>query len=142
MSRFETASIRPPTPYPYTIKPKRTGGLTRNLSFIGARAKGDRLSWPTPADSINTWLKKFTQANGLPPISAHSFRHMSATYLIASGTDIRTVSGKLGHSQTSTTMNIYAHLLKSAEAETASTMENILQQATDKAKQAQKKQAK
>ncbi len=97
---------------------------------------------PAHPDSMDAWLKKFTQENDLPPISAHSFRHMSATYLIAGGTDIRTVSGKLGHSQTSTTMNIYAHLLKSAEAETASTMENILQQATDKAKQAQKKQAK
>jgi site-specific recombinase XerC len=63
---------------------------------------------------------------------------MSATFLIANGTDIRTVSGKLGHAQASTTMNIYAHLLKSAEQETANTMETFLQQTTDNAKQTKK----
>lgn len=97
---------------------------------------------PAHPHSFNTWLKRFIETKKLPHISPHSFRHMSASYLIASGTDVRTVSGKLGHSQTSTTMNIYAHLLKSAEQETANTMETFLQQTTEKAKQAQKKQAK
>jgi integrase len=84
--------------------------------------------------SYNKWLSHFTESNNLPHLSPHTLRHMSATYLIASGTDIRTVSGKLGHAQTSTTMNVYSHLLKSAEQETASTMENFLAQATEKAK--------
>lgn len=66
---------------------------------------------------------------------------MAATYLIASGTDIRTVSGKLGHAQTSTTMNIYSHLVQSAEQATADKMETFLKETTDKAKKAQKKQA-
>jgi hypothetical protein len=39
-------------------------------------------------------------------------------------------------------MNIYAHLLKSAEQETADKMESFLRTATDKAKETQKKQAK
>ena len=65
---------------------------------------------------------------------------MAATYLIAAGTDIRTVSGKLGHAQTSATMNIYSHLLKTAEQATADTMETFLQQTTEQAKK--NKQAK
>lgn len=90
---------------------------------------------------FNAWLKRFIKEKNLPPITPHGFRHMSATYLIAAGTDIRTVSGKLGHAQTSTTMNIYAHLLKSAEQETAATLETFLQTATEKLKQTQNKQA-
>ena len=53
---------------------------------------------------------------------------MAATYLIVSKVDIRTVSGKLGHSQPSTTMNTYAHLVESAKKATANTMETFLQQ--------------
>lgn len=85
---------------------------------------------PAHPDSFYTWLRKFVDKAKLPPVSPHSFRHMAATYLITNGTDVRTVSGKLGHSQTSTTMNIYAHLVKSAEKETANTMQNILEKVT------------
>jgi integrase len=97
---------------------------------------------PAHPHSFNTWLKRFIARNNLPHLSPHLLRHMNATYLIAGGTDVRTVSGKLGHAQTSTTMNIYSHLLQSAEQETANTMETFLQQTTDKAKETQTRQAK
>lgn len=90
-------------------------------------------------NSFYTWLRRFVIKHELAPISPHAFRHMAATYLITAGTDIRTVSGKLGHAQTSTTMNIYSHLLKTAEQGTADTMNDFLEQTTQKAKQ--KKQA-
>jgi len=51
----------------------------------------------------------------LPVISIHKLRHTSATLLIGQNTDIRTVSARLGHAQTSTTMNIYVHGLKSVD---------------------------
>ena len=79
--------------------------------------------------SFRTYLARFTNKNDLPPISPHNFRHMAATYLINKGTDIRTVSGKLGHSKSSTTMNIYSHLLIKAETATATTMTGILAEA-------------
>lgn len=72
------------------------------------------------------WLSSFLKDNGFKHITPHSFRHMAATYLITSGTDLRTVSGKLGHSNMSTTMTEYAHLLNSAEKETANTIETII----------------
>ncbi|WP_186451145.1 site-specific integrase [Sporomusa sp. KB1] len=64
-------------------------------------------------DTLNNWLSKFTEANNLPHISPHSFRHMAASFLIKSGVDVRTVSGKLGHARTSTTTDIYAHVIQS-----------------------------
>ena len=70
-------------------------------------------------DSMNNWLVKFTKKIGLPHISPHAFRHMAATFLLRSGVDVRTVSGKLGHARTSATTNIYAHVLELAEQETA-----------------------
>lgn len=48
------------------------------------------------------------------------------TLMIAEGTDIRTVSGRLGHAQTSTTLNIYIHTLKSRDAVAADNLDNTL----------------
>lgn len=86
---------------------------------------------PAHPHSFNTWIRKFCTENKFPNISPHMFRHMSATYLITSGTDIRTVSGKLGHSRTSVTLDIYSHLVGNAEQETANTMEAFLSTATE-----------
>lgn len=62
----------------------------------------------------------------LPVISFHKLRHTSATLLIGQNTDIRTVSARLGHAQTSTTMNIYVHGLNSLDVKAANVLENLL----------------
>lgn len=61
-------------------------------------------------------LQKILKRTGLPKVSLHSLRHTNATLLIGSGLDVRSVSGRLGHSQTSTTLNIYSEYLQSANA--------------------------
>ena len=49
-------------------------------------------------------------ANDLPTdLNVHSLRHTAASLFIASGTDVSTVAGLLGHSQPSTTLDIYTH---------------------------------
>lgn len=42
-------------------------------------------------------------------VRLHDFRHALATRMLAAGDDIRTVSGRLGHADPSTTLRIYAH---------------------------------
>ena len=64
--------------------------------------------------------------NYLPVISFHKLRHTSATLLVGQNTDIRTVSARLGHAQTSTTMNIYVHGLNSLDVKAASSLEDLL----------------
>lgn len=71
-------------------------------------------------------IKKILQRAGLPPVSLHSLRHTNATLLITSGINVRTVSARLGHSQTSTTMNIYAEAIQSAEAAAAESLDERL----------------
>ena len=56
-------------------------------------------------------------ANVTPWYGIHQFRHLNASLLIANHTDVRTVSAALGHSQTSTTLNIYSHAFETAQAE-------------------------
>ncbi|MDR1002078.1 MAG: site-specific integrase [Oscillospiraceae bacterium] len=68
-------------------------------------------------------LQKILKRNGLRSVSLHSLRHSNATLLINQGVNIKTVSGRLGHSQTSTTLNIYAHQIKSADAAASDAIE-------------------
>ncbi len=75
---------------------------------------------------ITTWFKNFIKRHNLPDIHLHTLRHVSATLLIAGGADIATVSKRLGHSNKSTTLNIYTHAIQSADAAAAEMLENML----------------
>lgn len=81
---------------------------------------------PIHPDTVTSWFSGFVKKNNLPPETVHSLRHTNATLLIAAGTNLRTVSARLGHSQTSTTANIYAHAIQSADAAAAETLNDIL----------------
>ena len=90
----------------------------------------DRLftQWNGLPMSLSTpykWLQDFTKKNNLPKINIHSLRHTNATLLIKRGVNVRTVAGRLGHSVTSTTLNIYTHELQSADAAAADSLSEI-----------------
>lgn len=61
--------------------------------------------------STFTWrFKLILKKNGLPKkLNVHSLRQSNASLLIANGADVATVAGLLGHSQPSTTLDIYTH---------------------------------
>ena len=60
-------------------------------------------------------LIKHYEAAELHPIVMYGFRHSHATNLIKSGVPIKVVSKRLGHSNASTTMNVYWHLFSDDE---------------------------
>ena len=74
---------------------------------------------PIHPDTISGWFPKFLERCDLPKVTLHSLRHSNATIMIAEGVDIRTVSNRLGHAHTSTTLNIYTHALKTRDQDAA-----------------------
>lgn len=62
------------------------------------------------------WLQKFCKEKRLPFYGVHQFRHLNASLLIFNGEDVRAVSAALGHSQTSITLDTYAHTFETAQA--------------------------
>lgn len=78
------------------------------------------------SSSMYNWLVRFCEKTGMRRVSLHSFRHLNATLLISNGVDVKTVSALLGHAQTSTTLNIYSHALKTAQAKATQTVANAI----------------
>lgn len=61
-------------------------------------------------DTLTTRLRSLMRSAGVKGIQpTHGYRHTMATVLIGAGTDIKTISSRLGHSMVSTTANIYVH---------------------------------
>ncbi|MHB1534748.1 MAG: tyrosine-type recombinase/integrase [Acidimicrobiales bacterium] len=56
----------------------------------------------------------------------HDLRHMSASLLIEAGTDVRTVAGRLGHADASTTLRIYAHAFEARDRQAAEVLGALL----------------
>lgn len=78
-------------------------------------------------DSLTAYLRKFSAKHPeLPHINPHAFRHTVASVLINSGQDIVTVSRRLGHSRTSTTLDVYSHLIAEADADASEVIADAL----------------
>ena len=113
------------------LKEYRSWQLQQRFMVGDIWEDNDRLftSWngrPIYPDTITDWFAKFMKKSGLPYVTLHSLRHTNATLMIAEGTDVCTVSKRLGHANTATTLNIYAHALKSKDQAAADTIENVL----------------
>lgn len=81
---------------------------------------------PMDPDIISSWFPKFLEAHDLPDVNFHSLRHSNASILITAHVPITTVSGRLGHAQTSTTLNYYASAIQSADAAAADALEGVI----------------
>ena len=64
---------------------------------------------PTEPRTYRSYFNKLQQQLGLPKMRFHGLRHSFATRCIESKCDYKTVSVLLGHSNISTTLNLYVH---------------------------------
>lgn len=81
---------------------------------------------PMHPDSVTDWTDKFVIKHNLPHFSPHALRHTNITLQIAAGVPLRTVSARSGHAQLSTTGNIYAHAIKTADEKAAKAISDTL----------------
>jgi integrase len=58
--------------------------------------------------------------------SLKELRHYSATQLLAAGTDLNTVAGRLGHAAGSTTLKFYAQFTRPADQQAAAVIQSQL----------------
>ena len=61
-------------------------------------------------DSVLHMLQRVLKRAGLPRIRFHDLRHTFATHALTSGVDAKTLSGILGHTNASFTLDTYTHV--------------------------------
>ncbi|MDA3795738.1 site-specific integrase [Lactobacillus delbrueckii] len=94
---------------------------SRRIIYLG-KPKND-LVFPSEHGSylvnsvIQYWNEKIAEKQGLRKISLHGFRHTHASLCFEAGLTMQDVKERLGHSNISTTMDIYTHVTKSRKEE-------------------------
>ena len=90
------------------------------VEILKARKKKSYSEWifhnptvpelPLSPETAYRRMKTLLRYAELPPIRFHDLRHTFATHALTSGVDAKTLSGILGHTKTSFTLDTYTHV--------------------------------
>ena len=69
---------------------------------------------PLGGQALSSRLVRLEAEKGLPNVTLHGLRHTYASLLHSQGVDMAHISAELGHSNLTTTANIYTHIFQSA----------------------------
>ena len=94
-----------------------------NDNLIFANSKGTYTVLSKPQRWDNAICKKY----GLRHIKVHGFRHTHASLLFDAGVSMKDVKERLGHSDITTTMNIYTHVTENKAKETANSFAKFME---------------
>lgn len=90
-------------------------GTRREVDYVFGDDDGGVISPARIGDAFRRALARV----GVPPISLHGLRHTHATVLMASGTNPKVVSDRLGHSKVAVTLDVYTHVSPAMQAAAA-----------------------
>ncbi len=106
------------------------GDYWEGEDWLFIQDNGKLMNYSTPYHVFQETLKRYNAdkplEDQLPLIPFHGLRHTSATLLIASHQDIKTIQARMGHAEASTTLNIYAHALQESDKKAADALESLL----------------
>jgi integrase len=86
-------------------------------------------SLPWRPDSTTRAFRTLCKKAGVKGVRLHDLRHYVATRLLSAGIDVRTVAGRLGHRNPSTTLNVYSHFVPESDHQAADALGQIFDDA-------------
>ncbi len=99
--------------------------IAPNAFIFSDRADGGACWRPGKVTLAFMRLCKGLQIEG---VRLHDLRHFAATRMLAAGVPVKTVSGRLGHANAATTLNVYAHFVEASDAIAAQVLGDLLEQ--------------
>lgn len=100
------------------------GAKVSQDAFVFSREPSGSIAW-TPT-SMTKHFVALRNSLGYDNMRLHDLRHFAATRLIAEGVPVRTVSGRLGHANPSTTLSVYSHFVEASDQDAAGIMGRIM----------------
>lgn len=97
--------------------------LPSDAFVFPANVEGTR---PRSPDDVTKDFVRLRTRLGFGAVRLHDLRHFAATRMLAAGVPVRTVSGRLGHANASTTLGVYAHFLEASDREAAEKLGALL----------------
>ena len=91
---------------------------------------------PMDAGGLKRTWKRIVKNADVGHVRFHDLRHASATYLLNAGAPLQVVSQRLGHTRTSTTTDVYAHVLPGMGRQAAELLESVMVKTWSKAQEA------
>jgi integrase len=85
---------------------------------------------PFRPDNVTGFFIRVRDSLGFNDVRLHDLRHFTATQLIGAGVDVRTVAGRLGHSDPSLTLRVYSHAIEERDRAAAAIIGGVLSQPT------------
>ena len=109
----------------------RLAGYWQENNLIFTRNDGTMMGYSTPYQALKKVIKRYNteqtdESMRLPSITLHGLRHTSASILLANNMNVVSVAARLGHSQTSTTLDTYAHAIQSIDYTASSILQSVL----------------
>jgi integrase len=96
-------------------------------SYVFSRAADGGAPWRP--DSTTRAFRLLCGRAGITGIRLHDLRHYVATRMLTAGVDVRTVAGRLGHRNPSTTLNVYSHFVPQSDQQAAAVLGQIFDDA-------------
>lgn len=110
----------------YLVQASNYGDQWHNTNYLFFQEKTGNAGKPMHPDTINGYLDRFSERYHLPHINPHAFRHTMASVLYFNKVDSISISKRLGHSKVSTTTDIYSHIMKEADKQSAECIANVI----------------
>ena len=106
-----------------TDRAKQIGMKIVANAYVFSR-EPDCLIAMTPG-TITKQFQAVRDALGFDNMRLHDLRHFAATRMMTAGIPVRTVAGRLGHANPSTTLSVYTHFVEASDQDAAAVMGNI-----------------
>ena len=111
---------------PVVIIQNNVGNKHSPTVIIAAVTSKANVKAKLPTHYLTSAFPKLLEKNGLRRIRFHDLRHSCASLLLANGVPMKQIQEWLGHSDFSTTANVYAHLDYNSKLSSADAMVNGL----------------
>jgi integrase len=95
--------------------------------FVFSLSADSSESWRP--DYVSLTFRRLADSVGADQTRLHDLRHYVASRLLASGVDVRTVAGRLGHRDAATTLNVYSHFIPESDGKAAEVLGGLFDDA-------------